>query len=177
MKKYKTQILILISVLLLGGLYVYFQFLLFPKLDVLKSQSSYLKERQMYLMKLEDSSKILPNLEKQIVNLNAEVSALDEKIPKEMDKPEIMLILYNMAKNNELKPQSIEYEAIEDEVIYYKLGLNFSCSGSIENIYLFIEQVLKQKKYIFALDSINISFGEEETSAKIRLVSYTYKKQ
>jgi type IV pilus assembly protein PilO len=175
MNKQKNQIIILLAVIFLGVLYAFIQYLFLPQWDILKEKSAHIAERQAYLKKLEENDKILSSLKDQALDLTAQVSMLDKKIPKKLDKPNIMLTIYSMAKNIGLSPKSLNYDPINDEGEFYSMGMNFFCAGSAENIYTFTEQFLNVDKYTFTLDSISISPGEGGVSANMRLVAYAYK--
>jgi type IV pilus assembly protein PilO len=92
-----------------------------------------------------------------------------------MDKPGIMLTVYNLTKKNGLSPGNLNYEEIKDEGSYLTMGMTFSCTGSLENIYALLNQFLTDNPYILALDSINFSEGENGTAANMRLIAYVYK--
>lgn len=175
MNKQKQQVLVLAAIVLAGGLYAYFQFLLYPEWVGLKAESAQLAARQAYLERLENSNKDYAALKQQASALKTQLAALDKKTPKKMDKPDIMLTIYNMAKRNGVSPQSLAYEDIKDEGSSYSMGMNFSCTGPAENIYALIDQFQKGDKYILALDSISLNQGENASTANMRLVAYAYK--
>lgn len=176
MNKQKNQILILLGVIMTGVLYVYIQYFFLPQLGVLKEKTDHLAARQAYLWKLEENDRILPSLKEQAQDLTVQASALDKSVPKKVDKPDIMLTVYNLAKKNALNPKNLNYEPVKDEGGFYTMGMNFDCTGSAESVYRLAEQFLQGNKYIFVLDSISMSPGEGGVSAKMRLVAYIYKK-
>lgn len=175
MTKQKSQIYIMLAVILFGSLYVYIQYLFLPQWNVIKEKSAHLSAIQGQLTKLEDSSKILSDLQQQQKDLMVQVSELANKVPKKLDKPDIMLTVSSMAKSNGLSPKSLSYDPLKEEDGIYSMGLNFSCTGPEENVYNLVEDFLKGNKYIFALDSISISPAEGGVSASMRLVTYGYK--
>ncbi len=119
------------------------------------------------MTKLEESYKVLSSLKDEAKDLKAQVSVLDKKVPKKMDKPDIMLTIYNMARNNGLSPESLSYEPIKDEGSHLTMGMSFTCTGPAENIYALVEQFLTGNKYIFALDSISFSGPKTEQQQPI----------
>ncbi|NLI91836.1 MAG: type 4a pilus biogenesis protein PilO [Peptococcaceae bacterium] len=175
MNKQKNQILFLAAVIVLGILYAYVQYLFIPEWGVLKQKTAQVSERQAYLTRMENSYKDFSALKQQSSSLKAQVSVLDKKVPKKLDKPDIMLTIYNLAKNNGLSPKSLTYEPIKDEGQYLTMGMNFSCTGPAENIYTLVDQFLKGNKYIFALDSISFTSNKDGSTANMRIVAYAYK--
>lgn len=175
MNKQKNQIIILAAVIGIGLLYAYMQYLFIPQWATLKEKSAHVTERQAYLTHLVESYKLLSTLKEEVVDLEAQASILDKKVPKKLDKPDIMLTIYSMAKKNGLTPKSLGYEAIQDEGTFLSMPLTFSCSGPQANVYTLLQQFMNNNKYIFALDSISFSPGNEETTTTMRIVAYAYK--
>ncbi len=175
MNKHKNQIIILVAVIGIGLLYAYIQNLFIPQWANLKDISAYAAERQAYLAKLEESYKVLSTLEEEAVDLEVQASILDNKMPKKLDKPDIMLTIYSMAKKNGLAPKSLGYEAIQDEGAFLSMPMTFSCTGPQANVYTLLQQFLNNNKYIFTLDSISFSQKNEETTTTMLIVAYAYK--
>lgn len=176
MSKQKSQILILAVVIILGFLYAYIQYFFIPEWGILKGKNTEVSERREYLTKLEESYRILPDLQEEVKALETQASTLEKKVPMKLDKPDIMLTIYNLAKDNGISPKSLSYEPVTDEGNYLTMGMTFSCTGPVENIYTLVEKFLNGNKYIFALDSINFSKEEDGTSTvDMRIVAYVYK--
>ncbi|RNC29307.1 MAG: hypothetical protein AWM53_00660 [Candidatus Dichloromethanomonas elyunquensis] len=175
MNKQRNQFLILTFIIILGGLYAYIQYLFIPEWRGLKEETSRVSQRQADLARMETGYKEFSSLKQQASSLKAQASMLDKKVPKKLDKPDIMLTIYNMAKSLSLSPKSLTFEDVKDEGQYLTMGMNFSCTGSPENVYTLVDQFLKGNKYIFALDSISFIPGTEESTVKMRIVAYAYK--
>jgi len=174
MNKQKNQLLILIAVIMVGILYAYIQYLFIPQWSILVEKSAQVSDRKAYLTRLEESYQGFSVLKEQAVDLKAQVSTLDSKIPKKLDKPDIMVTIYNMAKKNAVIPQSLSYEPVKDEGGYLTMGMNFSCVGSPENIYTLVQQFQEGNPYIFVLDSIQFGEGGGPTQTNMRIVAYVY---
>lgn len=175
MKKQRNQIIILFMIVILGFVYSYVQYLFIPQWYTLEEKSAQLAAHKEKLVKLEAAYQDFSALKTLSGELKSQVSVLQNKIPQKVDKPDMMLTIYNLAKKNEVAPQSLNYESIQDMGGYLTMGMNFSCVGSIENIYKLLQQLLKENPYIFVLDSIKFSQAEGITSAQMRLVAYIYK--
>lgn len=177
MSKQKNQLLILVVLIVAGALYAYIQYLFLPQFAVLKEETAHLAERKAYLTKLEENFKILPSLKEQVKVLTAQAGELSRDIPLKADKPDIMLSIYNMAKDNGLNPLSLNYSPVKEEAGIITMGMDFTCTGPEENVYALVEKFFEDNKYIFALDSISINPGEGGVSAKMHLVAYFYRQE
>ena len=151
--KQKNQIRILIALILIGGFYAYFEYLLMPQWQVLKHTSALFEERKAYLERLENTD--LTSLEQKVTELTLEEVNLRNSLPKTLDKPDIMLTIYNLAKINGISPQTLTYEPIQDEGQFYTMGMNFACTGPLENVFALVEQFRQGPKYVFTLDTID----------------------
>lgn len=176
MSKQKNQIFILIFIILVGLLYVYVQYLFLPQMAILKGQTNYLTERKAYLENLKDNASRLPELQEQKALLQVRADELEKRVPRDLDKPEIMLTVYNLAKAYGVTPHSLNFDQPKEEGGFTAMGLDFACSGSEGDIYTLAEEFGKGRDYIFALDSISIEPGETEVSARMKLKAYGYLK-
>jgi len=111
-------------------------------------------------------------LRQDVMELTVAETNLKDRIPAELDYPNIMMTVYTMAKNNGLNPKNISYESIAQQGQTVTLGLSFTCTGSRDNIYTLAEQFLKGDEYLFVLDSISVSGSPEESSATMILTAY-----
>ncbi len=171
--KPKKSIIILIVLILGGGLYVYAHYFLMPQWQLLKQTSSLYAERQAYLERLENND--LAVLEKQVAELSLKESDLRNSLPPEIDKPDILLTVYNLAKDNGVSPQTLDYEPIKDEAGFFSMGMTFTCTGPLEKVFALVEQLRKETKYILIVDSMNLAEREGDYAVTMRLVAHLYK--
>jgi type IV pilus assembly protein PilO len=175
MRMKKKGILITGLIILIGIGYVY---LLVGQFGVLQKTSAQLYERKAYLVTLQDNYINFSGLKQEQTDLTAQAAELDLSIPKDLVKPDIMVFIFNLARNSGINPQDLTFEEMKDEGGYSSLAMNFSCTGSAANSYAFMEQLRKVSQYNLALDSIQVTEGEADTaaaSAKIRIIAYGYK--
>lgn len=172
MNKQINQFIILTLVVVLGFIYAYFKFLFIPQYNELKDISAHLSQRQIYLERLQENYKILSTLKQNVVELTVTETELKEKIPVELDYPDIMMTVYTMAKDNGLSPQNLSFESLKLEGQTVTLGMSFTCTGPKDNTHTLVEQFLNGNKYIFVLNSISYSGPDEEISANMKLTAY-----
>ncbi len=172
MKKQINQFIILTLVVVLGFVYAYFKFMFIPQWTELKDISAQISNRQIYLERLQENYKILSTLKQNVVELTVTETEFKEKIPVELDYPDIMMTIYTMANNNGLSPSNLSFESLKQEGQTVTLGMSFTCKGPKANIHTLVEQFLNGNEYIFVLDSISYSGPDEEISANMKLTAY-----
>lgn len=172
MNKQINQFIILTLVVVLGFVYAYFKFMFIPQYNELRDISAHLSQRQIYLARLQENYKVLSTLKQNVVELTVTETELKEKIPVELDYPDIMMTVYTMAKDNGLSPKNLSFESIKQEGQTVTLGMSFTCTGPKDNTHTLVEQFLNGNKYIFVLNSISYSRPEDEISANMKLTAY-----
>lgn len=179
MNKQKRQIMFLFLLVVFGVIYVYIQYLLVPELGKIHNKTLLLKQKQAYLEKLKRSYLVMPELKKKAEELNGREEDLDGLVPKKLDKPYIMLDIYNLAKKNGVTPKSLSFEPLQEKENHYAMGMNFSCTGSKENIFELIDQLDKGGEYKYTLDSLSLNATEGiidgNNNVNMRIVVYAYK--
>ncbi|WP_368292592.1 type 4a pilus biogenesis protein PilO [Dehalobacter sp. TBBPA1] len=173
MRMKKNGILITGLIILLGIGYVY---LLVGQFGVLQKNSAQLREREAYLVTLQNNYINLSGLKQEQTDLTTQAAELDLTVPKNLVKPDMMVFIFNLAKDSGINSQNLTFEEMKDEGSYSSLAMNFSCTGPTAKIYAFVERLRKVSQYNLALDSIQVTEGEEDTAAaRIRIIAYGYK--
>ncbi|AHF09757.1 MULTISPECIES: type 4a pilus biogenesis protein PilO [Dehalobacter] len=173
MRMKKNGILITGLIILLGIGYVY---LLVGQCGVLQKNSAQLREREAYLVTLQNNYINLSGLKQEQTDLTAQAAELDLTVPKNLVKPDMMVFIFNLAKDSGINSRDLTFEEMKDEGSYCSLAMNFSCTGSTAKIYAFVERLRKVSQYNLALDSIQVTEGEKDTTAaRIRIIAFGYK--
>ncbi len=173
--KPRRQILILGVLVLLCFLWIDVTYLFIPRLSILQEKTALVSQRAAYLAELQKNYRNYSAIKAQAVSFKAEVAKLDQDIPKIVDKPQIMLTVYNLAKSNGIKPISLKFEPLKEQGSYSSMTMTFFCSGPTENMLTLVEQFQKGKIYLFALNSININQGNQQATASMSITAYFYK--
>jgi len=168
---WQTVLTIILGVTLLA---LYAVFLFVPQLRVLEEKKDRIEERTAFLVKMEKGYRHYAQLEEQDAALRAQILSLSEKVPKSMDKPEIIVAVYNKAKKNEVVPISLNFEDVQDKGLYKLLPLDFQCEGSYNNVMALISELQQDPAYYFTLSGISFQQEEDQINAKMRLFCYSY---
>ncbi|MGI5901935.1 MAG: hypothetical protein ACOX7U_05620 [Desulfitobacteriia bacterium] len=175
MKKRKNRIIVVVLIFSFAFLCFYIQYLFLPQLAVIKGKVREFSEREAYLAQIEDNYQNYSLLEEEFLTLQARALELDSKVLKSLDKPEIMLALYNMAKDKGLSPKSLTFGSQWEESDYRALNIIFTCSGPLQNIYEFMDQFSAEDYYFFALESVAINQQGQEAISEMCITAYAYK--
>jgi len=174
--KYKIKVVILFLIISCIILYVYANYYFVPKWGIIQQQKIVLNEKKSYLEKLQLNYAKLSELQYEVNELNIQNIELDKKISEEVKKPEITKYLYTLSKNNGIVPEDLSFEPIQENEGSYSLGMNLNFTGSIANIFKFVNLLQKDTKYQIVLDTINLNKTDALVSANVRIVAYVYKK-
>lgn len=170
----KRRILILVLVFLGVFLYAGLQYLSYPQWLKVKQTVQEITGRQNHLSSLEESSRLSSTFAAKISELKTETAALRKKIPGEPDKLALMKALYAIAENNGVKPESLNFEAVQQQNGFHFMPVLLTCSATPENINKLLNGFVKRQDYILVLDSLNTERKGMETTARIRLLVYYY---
>lgn len=173
MSRTSKNIMITFGIILAVVAYAY---ALYFQIGTLKIQDAQIAEYQDYYIVLQENNANFEALKKQQEELTSQQAVLNMKMPKSLDKPELMNYIFSMAANSGISPLDLNFEQIEDKGNYYSLAFTVICSGPQDKTYAFAEKVRKASTYILALDSITITTGEtDDVTAQMRIIAYSYK--
>lgn len=173
------QMVLLVVILLLTYLIAYTVLFFIPRLETIRAKTAFNEQRAKYLAQMERDYREYAGLKKQAAELAVEVRELDQKMPQEMGKPEMMMTVYNTAKKFGVSPISLDFESKQEEGPYGTIAMRFSCRGPYDKVMALIGEFQKGPEYYFALESISFDReGDEQQANQIRadmkIVSYFY---
>jgi len=174
-EKKGKQVILAAALVLVGMLAGYAVYIFMPKISELQAQAAEISRQRVLLSQLQQGYRSYDQLKEQAASLQGKASELKKKIPGEINKPEIMLAVYNMAKNSGVAPKNLTFEEQKDEGAYFSMGMVFTCEGETIHILNLVDAFQKRDKYYLALDSITFNQAEKQTMATMRLVAYFYK--
>lgn len=177
MKKERIQLLILSLIIIAGLTYAYIQFLLIPEWNNIQTKSTYLQENQDYLQELKTGYEKFSLLKKEAEELESQEKKLNERSPQQLDKPTLMMYIYNTSKQMGLQPLNLAFEPLNEKEGYFQMGMSFSCRGSENNIYNFLDKLRIEQSHKFSLDSINMNSQGDTRSVNMRLVAYAFREE
>ena len=163
------QIIALVIIIVLALIYTYINFLFLPKWTSIQKQREQLQKRQAYYQQLLGYQSNPAGLKKTSDGLEDQAKDLTAQIPSQLDKPQIMVDIYTIAKLHSINPQTLKFEPLQNKGDHQELTMNFSCSGNTEDVLSLIEDLEHTPLQKFALQSINLtrskaSSGTDKTS-------------
>lgn len=156
-KKEKKQKIALAIILALTLIYAYINYLFIPKLALLQEQRKQLQNRQAAYQQLFSFQSNQAGLAKTSESLEGEAKNLTALIPSQLDKPEIMVDIYTIAKLHAVEPQTLKFEPIQNKGDHQELTMNLSCFGQTEDILSLIDNFEHTPLHKFALLSTNLT--------------------
>lgn len=172
MKKEQSQIILLVFILLFGFSYAYIKFLFQPQWMVIQNaenQKLVLESQYQELLAYQSNQ---AGLEQEIKTLEAEVEQLNNQIPKGLDKPQLMVELYTLAKQHTVDPQSITFEQAQSIGAYQEMGMSFSCFGKSADLLALIHDLQFGESQRLALKSISLTGSQTNMRADLKLTAY-----
>lgn len=157
MRKEKIEKIALAVVLALGLVYAYLNYLFLPKWALLQKQREQLRSREAYYQQLLSYQSNKEGLTKTIASLDSQAKELTAQIPADLDKPQIMVDIYTIAKLHAVNPQTLKFEQIQKKGNNQELAMSLTCSGKIDDILSFIKDLETTPLDKFALQSINFN--------------------
>lgn len=162
MTKEKMQKITLVIILGLGLIYAYVSYLFLPKWTLIQNQRDQLEKKTASYQKLNTYQSNQEEIAKTIADLETEVKDLAAKIPAQLDKPQIMVDIYTMAKLHAVEPQTLKFEPIKTVGDHQELSMNLSYIGPAENIINLIDDLQHTSLHKFALHSVNLSVSKPD---------------
>lgn len=173
LKKEKLEIIALILFVMFGLVYAYMTLLFLPEWMVIQSSTSQLYAEKDHYQELLTYQKNQNGLQQEIKTLETKVLQLNFQLPNRLDKPQIMVGLYTLAKQHSVIPQTIAYEQAQNKGTYQEMGMSFSCLGKTANILTLIQDLQFGGSQRLAIKSINLSVLQGIMRAELKLTAYS----
>ncbi|KJS49786.1 type 4a pilus biogenesis protein PilO [Desulfosporosinus sp. BICA1-9] len=171
MKKEKSQIIILVLVIMFGLSYAYAKFLFLPQWTVIQDTKNQLLSRNNYHQELLSYQKNQSGLQQDIKRLETKVLELNAQLPTQLDKPQLMVGLYTLAKQHKVNPQSVSFEQVQTKGTYQEMGMSFSCSGKAVDLLALIHALQFGGSQRLAINSIKLTGSQRDMRAELKLTA------
>lgn len=172
MKKEKFQIIILICIIMFGISYAYLKFLFLPQWAVIQDSTNRRLSLENQYQELLSYQKNLSGLQQDIKTLKAKVNQLNDQLPNQLDKPPIMVGLYDLAKQHSVDPQSIAFEQAQTKGAYQEMGMSFSCLGKTTDLLALLHDLQFGESQQLAIKSISLTGSQQNMRAELKLTAY-----
>lgn len=169
----ESRQLILLLILVVGGIiYFYYSYLFIPKWADIQTIKGGLQERQSRYELLQTYGENGISLYNEINKLEAKNNELRKQIPQKINKPQLIVDLYTVAKVNQVQPQTVTFDELQSMDTYLIQPLTFTCLGTQASIIKMINNLQVGEDYRFTLESLDFSNDEGILSGEIRLNAY-----
>lgn len=172
MKKEKFQIILLVFIILFGSSYAYIKFLFQPQWTVIQDATNQLDSQKKQYQELLTYQKNQEGLEQEIKSLEAKVLELNALLPNQLDKPQLMVGLYTLAKQHAVIPQSVAFEQAQTKGTYQEIGMSFSCVGKTADLLAMIHDLQFGESQQLAIKSISLTGSQQNMRAELKLTAY-----
>lgn len=171
MKKEKIEKIALSLILILGFGYAYTEFLLLPQWIVLQTSTSQLDIKKNDYQELLTYQGDQSGLQQKIITLETKVAELGTQVPDQLDKPQLMVGLYTLAKQHGVSPQSIAFEQAQTIGNYQELGMVFNSLGKPADTLAMIHDLQFGGSQRLVIKSINLTIQEGTMKAELKLAA------
>lgn len=171
MKKEKFQIIILIGIILFGICYAYLKFLFLPQWTVIQAASSRLDSLENQYQDLITYQSKQNELAQEIKSLEGKLKELNGQLPGQLDKPQLMVGLYTLAKKHSVNPQSLTFEQAQTKGSYQELGMSFNCSGKTTDLLALIHDLQFGDSQRLGVKSITLTGSQQDMRADLLLTA------
>lgn len=172
MKKEKVQIIALAVLIGFGLIYAYYTYLLSPEIRVIKQKTGQLAQRQEYYLRLQNYAKNETGLDQEIKTLEQEIKGLKTKPTGHLDKPQIMVDLYALAKEKGVYPQTVAFAEPQVKSGYIELPVTFTSLGQPGNVLGMIATLVAQKNSNLAVQAVNLTQQQGVLRAELKLTGF-----
>ena len=173
LKKEKLEIIVLIFFAIIGLGYAYSKFLFLPEWTVIQSSTSQLYAHKDRYQELLNYQKNQIGLQQDIKTLESKVLQLNSQLPNQLDKPQLLVGLYTLAKQHSVFPQTITFEQAQNKGTYQEMGMSFGCLGKTADILTLIQDLQFGGSQQLGIKSINLSVSQGNMRAEIKLTAYS----
>lgn len=96
---------------------------------------------------------------------------LKAKLPNRLDKPQIIVALYTLAKQHGVNPQSITFDQAQNKGAYQEMGISLSCLGKTADLLAMIHDLQFGAGQRLAVKSVNLSGSQGNMRADLKLTA------
>ena len=171
MKKEKSQIILLVLIIMFGISYAYIKFLLLSQWTVIQEANNQLFTLQNNYQELLTYQKNQSGLQQEIKTLEEKVLQLNAQLPNRLDKPQIMVGLYTLAKQHSVVPQSVAFEQIQTKGASQELRMSLSCSGKTVDLLAVIDDLQFGGSQRLAIKSLSLTGSQQNMRAELKLMA------
>jgi type IV pilus assembly protein PilO len=169
--KQQQQIIAIVFVFVIGGGYVYWNYLLKPTLDSISVRKQKYEELQAKIETAERQARRLPALQNELALLQTDLTSLEKQLPKDKDIPNILRTLTREAMQESLQFVRLAPKPPARQQYFDILPFEVQFNGNLHAFARFLAS-LGQQDRIFQAQNIQLSpagSGASESSGLVNL--------
>lgn len=155
-----------------GLVYAYMTFLFLPEWTVIQSTTSQFNAQKNRYQELLTYQKNQSGIQQEIKTLETKVLQLNIQLPNKLDKPQLMVGLYSLAKQHSVYPQTIAFEQAQTKGSYQEMGMSFSSLGKPADILAMVHDLQFGGNQRLAIKSVNLSVSQGTMQAELKVTAY-----
>lgn len=172
MKKEQGQKIILAVLLGIGLVYLYANYLFLPQWKNIQRLQQQLTTRQGYYSRLLSYKHDPSGLQQQVQGLQSQLKESGGQNPIGLDKPQILVYLYSVAKHYAVVPQSVAFEPLQNKGFYQELPLTFVAKGKPSDVLAMIESLQQGVSPRLTTHSVSLKVDKGVMSVNLKLAAY-----
>ena len=173
MKKEETQKLVLLLIIIFGICYSYYSYLFVPEWSVIQKSTAQLHERQGYYQRLLAYSANVSEIVKESKALEAQQKQLVSQTSTKLDKPQLLVYLYNLSKQYQVVSDKVVFGQPQDKGTYQELPLTFTFSGKANEVLNMIKNLQFSGTQRFAIQSTKLTDQQGVLQVELKMTVYS----
>lgn len=169
--KEQIQKLVLLLLIVFAILYSYANYVFFPQVNHILELRRQVIQSQALLQQLTYFNKNSGMLEQQILSAQEQVKKGSEQVPAQLDKPQLAVDVYDMAKLHGVSSETFRFDKIQSQGTYQMMGMNFVGSGQASNILGFVQD-LQTSKDLLAVQGITLTANQGSMHVEVAIMAY-----
>lgn len=174
----QQETMVAVAMFAIGGLYVYWNYLLKPKIAQVETQTASYTDLKAKIETAQRQSRRLPALQNELAKLQVELAAMENQLPKDKDLPNILRILTREAQQEELTFSRLAPKQPQRQQYFEIISFDAGFTGTLHALARFLAS-LGQQDRIFSAQNITMAPGGGAsdtgiTNLNINLTIQTY---
>lgn len=152
----QQQTMVAAALLVVGGIYVYWNYLLKPTMDKIAQQQTTYAELVAKIERAERQARRLPVLQAELAKLQVELAAMEKQLPKDKDLPNILRTLTREALQENLTFARLAPKAAQRQQYFEIIPFDVQFTGTLHALARFLAS-LGQQDRIFQAANISLA--------------------
>lgn len=154
-KKQLQQMIIMMPIILIGGIFGYYKYLFSPLREKSKIVAEELRKIKQEYQESEARATRLPKLQQEIAVLNIEIKEIEKKLPPTKDVPDLIRLLSKKMETHNIRWKRLAPGTVTAKDYYIEHTYTIPFVSSYHNLALFLSEV-GQMERIFATRFIGL---------------------